>query len=355
MPVGSIPSSIDQSRLIQALSSSTDGECSNYTCCGLPLTDLHALLDHFEESHVLVLDHHTLHHPEHQHQQPNLTPHVESLHEEMPLGSMELDNDMELEESPSGSGSSSTSSSASSPHLGPSLNLNANMNPYYADFRSLMAAGGAAGATPIVGGVAAPSSLETPSSTAGRVLQSKCIPPALLFSPVPSPAPSRPQSSSGVPPSATQTAPPSITDNSAGIPSGTETGSALNLVAGNSSEEASTSASIVHPLVTSSGTPIIHPGPPPPNSAPTSFNKPFKCPTPNCNKSYKQANGLKYHLQHGQCCFIPRDPALDGLDDIEKDKVERPFGCGVGGCERRYKNMNGLSAYRPFYVPLSHD
>ncbi len=37
-----------------------------------------------------------------------------------------------------------------------------------------------------------------------------------------------------------------------------------------------------------------------------------------------------------------RNPALEGLDEIEKDKVERPFGCGVGGCERRYKNMNGL-------------
>ncbi|KAF9078587.1 hypothetical protein BDP27DRAFT_18026 [Rhodocollybia butyracea] len=34
-------------------------------------------------------------------------------------------------------------------------------------------------------------------------------------------------------------------------------------------------------------------------------SKPFKCPKPNCNKSYKQANGLKYHMTHGSCNFAP--------------------------------------------------
>ncbi|THG99018.1 hypothetical protein EW026_g3255 [Hermanssonia centrifuga] len=29
--------------------------CSNFTCCGLALADMHELLDHFEESHVVVL------------------------------------------------------------------------------------------------------------------------------------------------------------------------------------------------------------------------------------------------------------------------------------------------------------
>ncbi|KIP05399.1 hypothetical protein PHLGIDRAFT_36447 [Phlebiopsis gigantea 11061_1 CR5-6] len=29
--------------------------CSNFACCGLTLPDMHALLDHFEESHVVVL------------------------------------------------------------------------------------------------------------------------------------------------------------------------------------------------------------------------------------------------------------------------------------------------------------
>ncbi|KAJ7084172.1 hypothetical protein C8R43DRAFT_319075 [Mycena crocata] len=34
-------------------------------------------------------------------------------------------------------------------------------------------------------------------------------------------------------------------------------------------------------------------------------HKPFRCPKPNCSKSYKQANGLKYHMTHGSCNFGP--------------------------------------------------
>ncbi|KAF5355398.1 hypothetical protein D9757_012552 [Collybiopsis confluens] len=45
----------------------------------------------------------------------------------------------------------------------------------------------------------------------------------------------------------------------------------------------------------------------PPTSGGSSLlqSKPFKCPKPNCNKSYKQANGLKYHITHGSCNFAP--------------------------------------------------
>ena len=32
--------------------------------------------------------------------------------------------------------------------------------------------------------------------------------------------------------------------------------------------------------------------------------KPFRCPKPNCNKSYAQTNGLKYHMLHGRCDFV---------------------------------------------------
>lgn len=31
-------------------------KCTNFTCCGQSLADLHLLVDHFEEAHVLVLD-----------------------------------------------------------------------------------------------------------------------------------------------------------------------------------------------------------------------------------------------------------------------------------------------------------
>ena len=108
------------------------------------------------------------------------------------------------------------------------------------------------------------------------------------------------------------------------------------------------------------------------------LSKPFKCPKPNCNKSYKQANGLKYHMTHGSCNFAPpkdlehlqellaskrseKAAATGGegevtLSDAELREVEkeaerrlRPYACGVGDCQRRYKNMNGLREYPPCY------
>ena len=90
-------------------------------------------------------------------------------------------------------------------------------------------------------------------------------------------------------------------------------------------------------------------------------SKPFPCPLPLCTKSYKQQNGLKYHLAHGACCYAPRDPAVEALSEGERERVERPWVCAVGseglegeeakkGCGRRYKNMNGLSecGFLPF-------
>lgn len=89
-------------------------------------------------------------------------------------------------------------------------------------------------------------------------------------------------------------------------------------------------------------------------------SKPFPCPLPLCTKSYKQQNGLKYHLAHGACCYAPRDPAVEALSEGERERVERPWVCAVGseglegeeakkGCGRRYKNMNGLSELDFFY------
>lgn len=99
------------------------------------------------------------------------------------------------------------------------------------------------------------------------------------------------------------------------------------------------------------------------------LSKPFRCPKPNCNKSYKQANGLKYHMTHGSCNFAPPKDleqvqallaskrsarGASGDDDNtisegelreverEAERRLRPFACGVGDCQRRYKNMNGL-------------
>lgn len=108
------------------------------------------------------------------------------------------------------------------------------------------------------------------------------------------------------------------------------------------------------------------------------LSKPFKCPKAACNKSYKQANGLKYHMTHGSCNFAPpkdleqiqallaskrsQKAAESGepLSDAEMREVEkeaerrlRPYACGVGECQRRYKNMNGLRASSSPSLPFA--
>ncbi|KJA16611.1 hypothetical protein HYPSUDRAFT_206902 [Hypholoma sublateritium FD-334 SS-4] len=65
--------------------------------------------------------------------------------------------------------------------------------------------------------------------------------------------------------------------------------------------------------------------------------KPYRCPKENCNKAYKYANGLKYHLTHGTCSVVPVTKEGAGL---------RPFACGIEQCTRRYKTPNGLRYHR---------
>jgi hypothetical protein len=55
-------------------------------------------------------------------------------------------------------------------------------------------------------------------------------------------------------------------------------------------------------------------------------DRPFVCPVSGCGKTYKNANGLKYHAIHGH----------DGV------LVEKPHKCPFNGCGKRYKNSNGL-------------
>jgi len=57
--------------------------------------------------------------------------------------------------------------------------------------------------------------------------------------------------------------------------------------------------------------------------APLLLSKPFKCPKPNCNKSYKQANGLKYHLTHGSCNFAPPKDLEHVKDLLERKRREK--------------------------------
>lgn len=74
-----------------------------------------------------------------------------------------------------------------------------------------------------------------------------------------------------------------------------------------------------------------------------STDRPWRCPNPGCNKSYKQSNGLKYHREKGQCDFAIHDAVDLGLSLEEAERRNKPFVCAVGnGCNKRYRQMNGL-------------
>lgn len=80
------------------------------------------------------------------------------------------------------------------------------------------------------------------------------------------------------------------------------------------------------------------------------LSKPFKCPTAGCVKSYKQANGLKYHVTRGLCTFTP-PLELSSIVILTKREVERklrPYCCQVSPCTKRYKNIDTLMLHYEF-------
>ncbi|KZT38381.1 hypothetical protein SISSUDRAFT_756732 [Sistotremastrum suecicum HHB10207 ss-3] len=244
----SIATSIESEHgsLIRALSGempSMEGEMSrDYTCCGITLTDLHALVEHY------------------------------------PIDDMDLDP-----------GHSSSGASSPSPPDTPVLPFDTTSirrSTLYPNNPNVVGTANAfnryAGYTEF--STHMPGTMETPMMMMPGMgmMMNKSLPPALL--------------------TASQTASPMSTPPQSPAPSTTLSRPASSLL----------------------------------------LSKPFRCPKEGCNKSYKQANGLKYHIQHGSCNFTPQDPSLDGMSDKEAERKLRPYQCQVPPCTRRYKNMNGL-------------
>lgn len=159
-------------------------------------------------------------------------------------------------------------------------------------------------------------------------------------SPTPSVLPSVGKNRSIPPPTPSSCIPPTLLfPSSANPPANAADAAALLALAQQAASGAGTGA-YAHPT-TIPALALAHPGgvPPPPGSG----QKIFKCPTPGCQKSYKQQNGLKYHLKVGQCNFEVRDAVENGLSEAEAEEKSRPFVCQVGGgCTKRYRQMNGL-------------
>ena len=53
--VCSLPCTVIETRNLTSRHMARRRQCSNFTCCGQSLADLHELVDHFEEAHVVVI------------------------------------------------------------------------------------------------------------------------------------------------------------------------------------------------------------------------------------------------------------------------------------------------------------
>lgn len=98
------------------------------------------------------------------------------------------------------------------------------------------------------------------------------------------------------------------------------------------------------------------------NLLPNEEPKPYRCPVIGCDKSYRNANGLKYHKTHGHQnqrlqengdgTFSILDPdnnqPYPGTIGMEKEK---PYKCDV--CHKRYKNLNGLKYHKTHSPPCN--
>ncbi|KAI0300662.1 hypothetical protein B0F90DRAFT_1560351, partial [Multifurca ochricompacta] len=400
---GKISSSIESDRgsILNALSAMEreDELCRNYTCCGLNLQDLHALVEHFEECHVVVVDpcsqpfesylpqsaqvSRPQHHHQHQLQQLQLQQQQQQQQGPFDPDDMELDLD-----------SSPASSSASSPPLTP---VTTPLVPY-----TTQRAFASTSYTPL--SLSQPpsacpspvSAFETatvlPSRASGSTissfpqLQHDSFNPYSTYSDYganPSPlhgAQDAASTSSSQPGSPYGCVPPTLLYSSnSTTPANTPSSSRVaSPVAAQGQTQASYHPLSAHASTSTSGSPSTSPSPTSTPRASTTLSrpasslllsKPFRCPKANCNKSYKQANGLKYHMTHGSCNFAPpkdlealqallaeKGVVVNGNDrsgvqitegelrevEREAERRLRPFACGVGDCQRRYKNMNGL-------------
>ncbi|KAG0275725.1 hypothetical protein BGZ95_008436 [Linnemannia exigua] len=71
-------------------------------------------------------------------------------------------------------------------------------------------------------------------------------------------------------------------------------------------------------------------------------DKPYRCSVDGCDKAYKNPNGLKYHHQHGHC-------SVPGSSEDDKSNV-KPYRCTFLDCGKCYKNLNGLK----YHIEHSH-
>lgn len=323
----------DRGSLLNALNivGREEDMCRDYTCCGLQLNDLHALVEHFEECHVVVWDPRTGNYNTPIIPYPTTQPGNGYYAPQGPFDPDDMEMEMDHSSGPSSSGSSPPDTPIHTPLLPyptsafdtttvlPSrsgLSVNAFSSASRRNKRGVEQ-------TEVLSAYARAKeyalALTSADDQEGILVngRSGTVTPSLLLSTGTTPANSPDGSRVSSP---TLSSPTYLTGNLTATMTSSQSTSRTNSISSTVSRP--TSSLLV--------------------------NKPFKCPKPNCNKSYKQANGLKYHMTHGSCNFTPckeGEMLKEGMSDSEVREIEkrlRPYACGVGDCARRYKNMNGL-------------
>ncbi|KAJ7207928.1 hypothetical protein GGX14DRAFT_634450 [Mycena pura] len=388
--------------------------CRNYTCCGQHLPDLHALLEHFEDVHIIVKDRSqppSIQIPFNpQINPPDAAPIVSQAPQPQyttPFDTDDMDLGLDYEDAspppPSTAPTSAGTSRAPSPSPSPSGTQRPALNialtgvgvgfPFREGVHTPLSASGRAPFSAFARYNSAENSPGGAQDGAEYSPDVGSVAPALVFGTDEEPqgeappstgtssatvAPVRPVKASKrhAPSSRSSSDPPSR------VPTPASAGASSTNTPANTSPSANSNANANATAGAATPATILLP------------QKPFRCPKPHCSKSYKQANGLKYHLTHGSCSYGPAKDveavrallerkrananananataapvaeeddsasaspptpnaaqasnatSAPGLSQAEINEVEarmRPFACGVGDCSRRYKNMNGL-------------
>ncbi|KAH8108948.1 hypothetical protein DFH11DRAFT_1731515 [Phellopilus nigrolimitatus] len=332
----------------------------NFACCGLPFADLHHLIEHFEKHHVFVVNSCLPPSSTNMLTCSSDSSLADALGQGMPAASGsslspsmaggvtafdpdEMELDLEADGPPSSSHSSPEAAGVSFPTdvpSGPSAFFNVHFTKKSSSMVTSQIAHPYAGARPSPSGYilhVGQSQAQSNAALVANVLNGysgysdySCAFPGTLclcsskdMGPVDTPASTRANSTDGMNGQANDMIRPSLLFGgswpSTSAPSAASARTELNTATATSSQSRASSPSNAAPTASPSavvrkaessstlGTPSTMLS----QRAPL-LSKPFKCPKPGCMKSYKQANGLKYHVTHGKCNFNPPPESIEG-------------------------------------------
>ncbi|TIC15775.1 hypothetical protein E3Q10_01459 [Wallemia mellicola] len=345
--------------------------CKNYNCCGMELKDLHDLIQHYEEAHVVVLDDSKK--EDHdgfddaQVDDMDLSTSPSSMNQDSKLARMSLSAMAAAAVAHSDKNNDATSAFETSilhsnPRGAPtSLHAKAPLGsfgpPFSPNLESEMSSQPTSQDDDEMFDAEPSSSMSSHSSQAINAMplfpstsgnngqnneQPQCVTPGLLF---PTTGAQRGAADAAIKAynNGNNNNNNNLTNNNSNPPATSTTPLQPSSSVGTPSASGKVTPTSSTPTPSMSGVAPAGLSGTPVDSGEGGNDKPFKCPNPGCSKAYRQANGLKYHRLHGQCNYVVRDGMeQDGLTLAEAEAVARPYLCQVGHCDKRYKNMNGL-------------